>query len=203
LPDDIEIILYLGSGYRAYVYKAKLDEIDVVVKVYKPGTTKKYSAKYRHDIAKFEFNRNSALYNIDDIKAHIAKPYRFYPENSEFTHSVVQEYIIGETLEVLIGRLDYLPKELLEIGHRIVNCAEKAGLHDLDISVGNVMAKEVDGKWKLFLYDFNIMPQYMFPPNPIMGLAFKLGLRKKSFRDYRSLRNWERRGKQKWWIGRN
>jgi len=65
------------------------------------------------------------------------------------------------------------------------------------------MIKKIEKKWVPTLYDFNIMPQYLFPPNIIVGLGYKLGIRKKSFRDYRSLRNWERRGKQKKWVGRN
>jgi len=84
-----------------------------------------------------------------------------------------------------------------------VRAAEKSGVHDLDISVGNVMINKVEEKWVPTLYDFNIMPQYLFPPNPMVGLAYKLGVRKKSFRDYRSLKNWDRRGRQKKWTGRN
>ena len=126
-----------------------------------------------------------------------------YTLSNIYSHSIIQEYVTGTILENLITDLGYLPKELLEIGYKLVRAAERSRIHDLDISVGNVMVNQVDGKWSPILYDFNIMPQYLFPPNPIVGLAFKFGIRKKSFRDYRSLRNWERRGKNKFWIGRN
>ncbi len=203
MPGDIEIISFLGKGNRAYVYKAKLDDKDIVVKLYKKNVIEKYKSKYKVDIAEFEAGRNEAMYNIDEIRGFIAKPYRVYSSDSEFSHSIVQEFVTGVTLEELIGELGYLPEKILEIGYQVVKCAEENGIHDLDISVGNVMAHQFDGKWKLTLYDFNIMPQYLYPPNPIMALAFKAGIRKKSYRDYRSLRNWDRRGKQKRWIGRN
>lgn len=202
-PDEVEVISFLGKGNRAYVYKAKLNELDVVVKVYKQNVINKYKHKYKVDIAEHEFNRNKKLYELSEIKKYIAKPYKLYSENSQFTHSIIQEYVSGTILEKLINKLGYLPHELLDVGYRIVSYAEQNNIHDLDISVGNVIAQELNGSWRPKLYDFNIMPQYLFPPNPIVGLAFKAGIRKKSFRDYRSLRNWDRRGKNKMWLGRN
>jgi serine/threonine protein kinase len=185
------------------VYKAILGERDVVVKVYHKEVAEKYLEKYNVDIAKFEFDRNNALYQISKIREYIAKPYRVYPSSSNYVHSIIQEYVSGTILEKLIKELGYLPKEVFDAGHLIVHHAENHGLHDLDISVGNLKIDKFSGIWKPRLYDFNIMPQYMFPPNPMVGLGYKLGIRKKSFRDYRSLRNWDRRGKQKKWIGRN
>ncbi len=203
LPDEIEITEFLGEGGRALVYKAQLEGNAVAVKVYRDDIIEKYRDKYAVDIAEFEFQRNQGLHNIAKIKPYVAKPYRLYPENSEFTHSIVQEYVTGENLKSLIKRLGYLPAEILKAGYTIVDEAEKNGIHDMDISVGNIMVNQSEGKWKPKLYDFNLMPQYLFPPNPIAGLAIKLGLRSKSHRDYRSLKNWERRGKNKKWIGRN
>ena len=40
------------------------------------------------------------------------------------------------------------------------------------------------------IHDFNLMPQHRYPPNPILALAFKTGLRKNSHRDYRCLQQW-------------
>jgi len=150
-----------------------------------------------------EHTRNKLLYELPEIKNYIAKPYAVYSASSEYTQCVVQERVYGESLYEAINRLGYLPSEILEAGNCIVRAAEKSGVHDLDISVGNVMINKVEEKWVPTLYDFNIMPQYLFPPNPMVGLAYKLGVRKKSFRDYRSLKNWDRRGRQKKWTGRN
>jgi serine/threonine protein kinase len=203
LPDDIEIIDYIGKGGRAQVYKARLDNEDVVVKVYNKDVANKYLEKYNVDIAQFEFDRNKALFEINEIREYVAKPFRVYPSSSQYVHSIIQEHVSGTILESLIKELGCLPKEILDAGRLIVKHAEKNGIHDLDISVGNLKINKSSGIWKPKLYDFNIMPQYLFPPNPIVGLGYKLGIRKKSFRDYRSLRNWDRRGRQKKWIGRN
>jgi len=151
MPGDIEVISYLGKGNRSYVYKAKLDDKDIVVKLYKKDVIEKYKSKYKVDIAEFEAGRNAAMYNIDEIREFVAKPYRVYSSVSEFSHSIVQEYVSGVTLENLIGDLGYLPETILETGYRVVKCAEKNGIHDLDISVGNVMAHQLDGEWKLTL----------------------------------------------------
>lgn len=202
-PEDVMVSGLLGRGGRAHVYKAKLDEKDVVVKVYDKDVADKYLEKYNVDIAQFEFDRNKALFEISKIREYVAEPHRVYPSSSQYEHSIIQEHVTGKILESLIQELGCLPKEILDAGRLIVKHAEKNGIHDLDISVGNLMINQSSGIWKPKLYDFNIMPQYLFPPNPIVGLGYKLGIRKKSFRDYRSLRNWERRGKQKIWIGRN
>lgn len=203
LPDEVKVSKLLGHGGRAWVYSAKLDEIDVVVKVYDEKVADKYLEKYNVDIAQFEFDRNKSLFDIDEIKEYVAKPYRVYPSSSNYVHSIIQEYVPGTILEGLINELGHLPREILDAGHLIVEQAEKNGIHDLDISVGNLKINKSSGVWKPKLYDFNIMPQYLFPPNPIVGLGYKLGIRKKSFRDYRSLKNWDRRGRKKKWIGKN
>lgn len=203
LPAEIEVTEFLGEGGRALVYKAQLEGNTVAVKAYRKEVAEKYREKYAVDIAEFEYQRNQCLYNLANIKPYIAKPYRFYSHASEFTHSIVQEYVTGENLKILIKQLGYLPAEILKAGYTIVAEAEENGIHDLDISVGNIMVHQCDSEWKPKLYDFNLMPQYLFPPNPIAGLAIKLGLRSKSHRDYRSLKNWERRGRNKKWIGKN
>jgi len=203
LPENVRVTEIIGKGGRAKVYKAKLDNEDVIVKVYNKSVAVKYLEKYNVDIAKFEFDRNVALFEISEIQEYIAKPFRVFSSSSQYTHSIIQEYVSGVILEDLIKELRYLPKEILYAGNLIVNRAEKNGIHDLDISVGNLKINKSSGVWKPKLYDFNIMPQYLFPPNLIVGLGYKFGIRKKSFRDYRSLRNWDRRGKQKKWIGRN
>lgn len=203
LPDDIEIMGYIGQGGRAKVHSAMYGSEEVIVKVYDNDVIRKYKESYNVDIAVYEHTRNTLLYSLPEIKKYIAKPCKVYSASSEYTQCVIQERVYGESLYEVINKLGYLPVEILDAGRSIVRIAEKNGIHDLDISVGNVMIKKIEKKWVPTLYDFNIMPQYLFPPNIIVGLGYKLGIRKKSFRDYRSLRNWERRGKQKKWVGRN
>ena len=203
LPKEVQVLSFLGRGRRSFSYKGKFENVDVVIKIYRKEFIQKYIDKCNIDIAKLEFERNSTLYKIGSIQDYIATPFKVFPQESDYTHSFVQEYIEGVTLKKLISKLGYLPNEVLNAGYEIVKTAEAIGVHDLDISVGNILAVNKDGVWAPKLYDFNMLPQYMNPPNPLMALGFKFGMRKKSHRDYRSLKNWERRGKQKHWLGKN
>ena len=196
LPDDIDIVAYLGSGARSHVFRAVLDGDDVIVKAYRDEAAEKYARRYGVDIAEFEYGRNRALYELDPIRRYVARPCRVHPRTGAHTHSIVQEYIGGQTLGAVIKQVRHLPAELLEAGYRVIRAAEAHGIHDLDISSGNVRVVDEDGERVLKLYDFNLMPQHLAPPNPFVWLALKLGLRRKSHRDYRNLRKWEWRGRK-------
>ncbi len=203
LPEEIEVISFLGKGRRSFAYKGKYDNQDCVIKIYRKEFVEKYLNKYNVDIAEFECKRNSMLYGINTLKPYIARPFRVFARTSSFTHSFVQQYIHGVTLDQLISRLGYLPEAVLKAGYKIVRTAELSGIHDMDISVGNVMATNKKGIWTPVLYDFNMLPQHMAPPNFLITLCLKAGLRRKSYRDYRSLKNWERRGRHKRWLGKS
>lgn len=199
LPAEIEVIGFLGKGRRSRSYKGKYGNQDIVVKVYYEEFVQKYIRKYNIDIAEFEFERNSTLYDIDAIKSYITKPYRFFPIGGNYTHSFIQEYVDGITLTGLVARLGYLPQEVLKAGYEIVRTAESHGIHDLDISAGNILTvncNEGEG-WIPKLYDFNLLPQHVSPPNPFIAWGIKTGIRSKSHRDYRSLKNWQRMAKNK------
>jgi tRNA A-37 threonylcarbamoyl transferase component Bud32 len=194
MPADIGITGYLGTGARAHVFKADMELNSVIVKVYRGEAVQKYRHRYGVDIAQFEYQRNQYLYSLKSIKKHIAQPFRVYPASSEYTHCMIQEFISGPTLKDLVIELGHLPREVLDAGYQIIRQAEAHGMHDLDISSKNVMIVEQDGELVPKLYDFNLMPQYLHAPNPFLGLAIKLGLRGRSYRDYRNLKKWEKRG---------
>ena len=169
LPADIEIVEYLGKGGRAHVFKAKLGEDSVVVKLYRPSVVQKYQQKYGLDIAEFEFQRNQALYQLEQIKSYIAKPYRLYPASSEYSQSIVQEWVTGKTLKAIVAELGYLPEELLDTGYEIIKHAEAHGLHDLDISSGNTRVSQLDGQWREIAEErgrFTQPPQVLRCPRP-------------------------------------
>jgi len=194
MPADIQVTGYLGTGARAHVFHATLGKDRVIAKVYQQEAAQKYRHRYGTDIAEFEYQRNQSLFALAPIRKHVARPYRVYPESSEYTHCMIQEHITGRTLKQLIIELGHLPREVLDAGYRVVQQAEEHGVHDLDISSKNVMIVEQDGDLVLKLYDFNLMPQYLHAPNPFIWLALRLGLRGRSHRDYRNLRKWEQRG---------
>ena len=125
LPDDISVSELIGEGGRAKVYRAVLSNKDVVVKVYNKDVADKYYEKYNVDIAQFEFDRNKSLFDISEIQEYVAEPLRVYPSSSQFTQSIIQEFVDGVILEDLIIELGCLPKEILDAGHMIVRNAEK------------------------------------------------------------------------------
>lgn len=203
LPNEIQVAGFLGRGRRSFSYKGVYNRKDVVIKVYRKEFVEKYWSKHNIDIAEFEFQRNSTLYNIDAINPHIAMPYKFFSRYSGFTHSFIQEYVDGIMLKKLISRLGYLPEEILKAGYEIVRSAEAHGVHDIDVGRGNIMVTQRKGVWMPKLYDFNILPQHISSPNLFVAFSIKMGLRRKSFRDYRSLRNWKRAGEQQRLSRRN
>ena len=192
LPSDIEIVRKLGSGRRSQVYLAKYQGNDVVVKVYKQEYIDKYRLQYKVNIGEFEFQRNQAAAETATLTQYVAKPYQLVRPARGSALAFVQEYVDGVWLQDLMTKYKGLPEEVLQLGHYIVKEAAKIGLYDLDIPPGNIRVKQdTSGKWYPKLYDFNLMPQHMRPPNPFMALGFKLGLRSKNHRDFRSLKQWQ------------
>ncbi len=197
LPKEINIKNSLGEGRRSQVFLADYLEQQVVVKVYKQAYIEKYQSQYKVNIGEFEFSRNMLAYQTDMLKQYVAKPYQLIKPEQGYVLAFVQEYIEGIWLEDLMQQCRGLPKEVLRAGYDIVKHAAKVGLYDLDIPPGNIrLVKDTKGVWVPKLYDFNLMPQHLCPPNPFMAIGFKLGLRSKNHRDYRSLRHWEYLSKQ-------
>ena len=196
LPDEIQVGDFLGRGRRSFAYKGKYENKDVVIKIYRKEFIEKYQQKCQVDIAEFEYERNTKLYCIDEIRPYISRPYRVFTWNCGYTHSFIQEYVEGITLKQLIAESGFLPTEVLDAGYKIVKIAESNGVHDIDISQGNIMVTHRKGVWMPKLYDFNLLPQHISPPNLFIALGIRLGLRRKSWRDYRSLKSWESAGIQ-------
>lgn len=195
LPKEINVREKLGQGRRSEVYLANYLEHEVVVKVYKQAYIEKYQNQYKVNIGEFEYERNKIAYNLTKIHSYIAKPYKLLRPSEGYDLALVQERVNGTWLLDLIKQLHGLPDEVLEIGYLIVQQAAKMGLYDLDISPGNIQIIQTkSGQWHPKLYDFNLMPQHMQPPNPFMRLGFALGLRSKNHRDYRSLKQWKKIG---------
>lgn len=197
LPSDIKIIQGLGQGRRSQVYLADYSGSCVVVKVYKQEYIEKYHDQYKVNIGEFEFSRNSAAYQHENLRRYIARPYLLLKPEQGYELMYVQEYVDGVWLEDYMDQNRGLPDEVLKAGYYIVEQAAKVGLYDLDIPPGNIrLVKCERGVWIPKLYDFNLMPQHICPSNPFMALGFKLGLRSKNHRDLRSLKHWTYLAKQ-------
>ena len=197
LPEEIKVSESIGSGRRSEVYLASYQGNAVIVKAYKTEYIEKYRSRYGVDIGEFEFSRNETAYSSSAISKYIAKPYRLLRVEDGFTPALVQEFVGGVWLLDLLEKLGRLPEEILEAGYAIVHEAARLGLYDLDISPGNIQVlQDSTGRWFPKLYDFNLMPQHLQPPNPFMRIGFALGLRSKNHRDYRSLKQWKKLGQQ-------
>ncbi len=197
LPTEIDIIQELGSGRRSQAYLANYLDKTVAVKVYKHEYIEKYQSQYKVNIGEFEFARNKIAYEASALSKYVAQPYQLFRPEQGYDLAFVQEYVDGIWLEELMEQARGLPQEVLKVGYYIVGQAGKVGLYDLDIPPGNIRLRQNEnGEWQPKLYDFNLMPQHICPPNPFMAIGFKLGLRSKNHRDYRSLKHWDYLGKQ-------
>jgi hypothetical protein len=197
LPTEIDIFQELGSGRRSQAYLANYQDRKVVVKVYKQEYIEKYRSQYKVNIGEFEYARNKTAFETGTLRKYVAEPYRLLRPEQGYDLALVQEYVDGIWLEDLLEQLQGLPEEVLKAGYFIVEQAAKVGLYDLDISPGNIRLRQnAADEWLPQLYDFNLMPQHICPPNPFMAIGFKVGLRSKNHRDYRSLKRWDYLGKQ-------
>lgn len=161
-----------------------------VLKLYRDAFVCKYRERFGVDIARFEFSRNEAFRAVPGLARYAARPLALTGQDGAGPAGFVQERIDGVPLVELGRREGGLPRSVLEAGDRIVARAEAAGLHDLDLYYENVLLRRCDGEWLPALHDFNLLPQYLYPPNPFLAFAYRSGLRRKSHRDYRCIRQW-------------
>ncbi|MGB1580228.1 MAG: hypothetical protein ACPHER_01825 [Nevskiales bacterium] len=190
VPDDIEVGEILGNGARSMGYAGELNGHKVAIKFYRPKFIEKFRRKYGVDIAQFEFDRNAAFRAVPELEQHTVEPLRVLRPEDGYSTAFVQEFVQGQPLVQLMRELGHLPADILDMGRKIIDTACAAGLHDLDMNDSNIMVQKRETGWHLLVYDFNLMPQYLHAPNPIVALQYKLGIRKKSGRDYQCLERW-------------
>ena len=190
LPPGLEPGDRLGEGRRSVVYQASWQGREIALKIYRPEFVDKYRRKFGLDIARFEYQRNQAFIDVPGLAPYAAKPIAILGQNDGFSPAFLQERIEGLPLTELGMREGGLPEEVLEAGKHIVHLAESAGLHDLDLFYRNILVRQNGEGWVPVIHDFNLVPQHLFPPNPFLYLAYRFGIRKKSHRDYRCIRQW-------------
>lgn len=188
---DVEADSYLCSGHRADIYRLRYQCQPAIAKVYKPYHTAKYHQRYKLDIACFEFERNTAFYNIDALRPYCARPLAYFSARQQQPAIFIQQYVPGITLREFVERHSYLPKAIVAVGYTIVRIAGHHGLYDLDMHDTNVFAVRDALGWKPVICDFNMMPRHKAAPNPLLALSFLLRVHKPSYRDYRNLRQWQ------------
>ena len=190
LPSYVQPIEFAGEGRRSITYRAEANGEVVALKVYRQEFIDKYQQRYKINIAQFEINRNQQFYDFEPLRPYAARPIKVLGVDDGYSLCFLQEFIIGHTLVELANREHGLPQSVLDAGRFICQTAEAAGMHDLDIFYKNVMVRKLADTGLPVLHDFNMIPQYQYPPNPFLALAYLTGIRRKSHRDWRCLKGW-------------
>lgn len=196
LPADVQIDNLLGEGQRSMVYAATYCGDPVAVKAYRPEMMAKCRRRYGISLAEFEHRRNCELYAIETIRPYVARPIALFGEGDGYSHAVIQQRVEGIRLRALAEQLGYVPTETQAALETLVREAHTAGIYDLDLCPNNIRVRETPAGWQPMLFDFNMIPQYLFARNPVTTLFYKIGLRKPWDRDCRHLEDfadWQNR----------
>jgi len=184
---DARIIRKIGEGVSCAVYLAEWQSREVALKLYKAGAVERHHRLVGGELARYEYERNKAFHRAPGLACYIAAPlaYLTAPGMSAF----VQERLIGPLYYQYHrdagGRVD---EALFARVREMVRLAHAAGLHDVDLHAGNfVVVREPSGELVPKLFDFNFIPFYVHPPNPLVWLALRLGLIDRTWRDRRKL----------------
>ena len=184
---DARVIRKIGEGVTCAVFLVEWQGREVVLKLYKAGAIERHHRLVGGELARYEYERNRAFHRAPGLARYVAEPlaYLTAPGLSAF----VQECLIGPLYYRHHrdggGRVD---EALFAHVGEIVRLAHAAGLHDVDLHAGNfVVVRERSGELVPKLFDFNFIPFYVHPPNPVVWLALRLGLIDRTWRDRRKL----------------
>lgn len=182
----LEVGPRIARGLVTTVYRARLDGRDAALKVFRPRSVRRHADRHALDIAEFEYRRNLAFHTAPGISRFVAEPLGFVTLPA--VSAVVQELLEGESYHAATLRRGAPPAGVFEHIERLVERAHAAGLYDLDLHPLNVLVVE-DGEEEIpRLFDFNRIPFYERPRNPIEALGLALGLIDRGARDRRKLR---------------
>jgi hypothetical protein len=186
---DVRVLRRLGEGGRSTVYLGERAGRPVALKVYKPLAVLRHARKHPVPLARYEHERNRAFHEAPGLAPYVAEPIAFL--QTDGVAATLQEPLDGqlyyfhhrETGGRDAGRL---------LGHlqRILDLAHAARLHDVDMHSMNVMVvRGPDGLPWPKLFDFNLIPFDVRPPNPVVALLLRTGLMGVRHRDQRKLRD--------------
>jgi len=192
---NLDLFERLGEGGRSTAYRGKREGRDVAIKVYKDLALAKHLRKMGGNLAEFEFERNRSFFQAPGLAPYVAEPIDCLVTD-EYS-AIVQELLVGDLYYFF--RQKRGAEAVIELRphlERIVELAHAADLFDLDMHSLNVMVVEENGTAIPKLFDFNLIPFHVRPPNPIVALLLTLGLLNPRSRDRRLLRNFDRAGKR-------
>ncbi|MFV1987225.1 MAG: hypothetical protein ACC682_08075 [Gemmatimonadota bacterium] len=176
----------LAWGKVATVYRATLQGQEVAVKVYRPRYVRRHAERHPVAIAEYEYTRNLAFRHSADLARYAAEPIDFL--DSPSVSGFVQELIHGEMYyDACVRRGGPIDSVFTHI-ERIVDLAHARGLYDIDLHAMNVLIVDDGGEEIPKLFDFNRIPFYMDPRNPLEAAALRLGIIDERTRDRKKLR---------------
>lgn len=194
VPAEIEVFELLGQGKRTCTYRAQLDGQRVALKVYRAAVMRRYQWRFGIHLAQFEHDRNQAFWNNPGLREFTVQPLRLYGVDDGYSPAFVQAWAGGETLLEYASRHACVSADLLAAGYRLVRRAHATGLYDLDLNVGNIKLRETAQGLMPVIYDFNLLPQHLYAPNPMRWLSLRLGRRHWGHRDFAALESWANQG---------
>ncbi len=178
----------LGEGGRSTVIAGDWDGRPVAVKLYKPLALRRHARKHPVPLPQYEYERNLAFFRAPGLARHVAEPLGYF--EGAGANAVVQERLDGELYYFRFTRSGGAvePELFRQVGD-IVRLAHEAGLFDVDLHAMNVMVVPgAEGGPVARLFDFNLIPFHVRPPNPWLGLLLRTGLMSPRARDLRKLR---------------
>lgn len=189
LIGDIQVLERMGEGGRSGVYHAIWNERDIALKVYKASALERHARKHPISLEEFEYSRNLAFYEAAGMAMYVARP--LDRRVIKGIHLFLQEKLDGELYYFYHRKREgKVAPELFAHITRMVGLFHEAELYDVDLHSMNVMVVDgPDGQPIPKLFDFNLIPFNVRPPNPLLGFLLKTGLMSPRARDLRKLRN--------------
>jgi len=184
---DARILSKLGEGVSCIAYLAEWRGREVALKLYKAGAIERHHRLAGGELARYEFERNTAFHRAPGLARYVAEPLAYL--SGPGIAAFVQERLAGPLYyqhhRDAGGRVH---PALFGHVREIVRLSHAAGLYDVDLHAGNfVVVSEASGDLVPKLFDFNFIPFYVHAPNPAVWLALKLGFVDKRWRDLRKL----------------
>lgn len=187
---EVRILERLSDGTVATVYRADLCGSPVALKIFKPRSIRRHAGRNPLNIAEFEYRRNRAFYEAPGLVRYVTRPIGYF--HTPGISAVVQELLRGELYYDYHreraaedpARIDALFTHI----RRIVKLAHASELFDLDLHPLNVMVVQELGEPIPKLFDFNRIPFYEHPRNPLEALLLRTRLLDMGSRDRRKLR---------------